>query len=61
MSVIKAAQIPEGVVEATEDQWVEAWQFLVNTGIAWQLQGWFGRTAAELIESGIISCGEVAE
>ena len=30
----------------------EAWQHLIDTGIAWRLQGWFGRTAAHLIEAG---------
>lgn len=28
---------------------------LVRTGIAWQLQGFYGRTALDLIESGYLS------
>jgi hypothetical protein len=55
MTSFDAIGIAEGFIEARdEDQVVEAWQYLVNTGLAWQLQGWFGRTAQVLIEQGII-------
>ena len=37
-----------------QDKQIEAWQHLVDTGLAWSLQGWFGRTAMDLIEQGII-------
>ena len=50
-----AVGIAEGFEEAeNEDLVIEAWQHLVDTGLAWQLQGWFGRTAMNLIEQGII-------
>ena len=50
-----AVGIAEGFIEAdSEEQVIEAWQQLVDTGLAWQLQGWFGRQAQELIRQGII-------
>ena len=55
MDTFSATMIAEGVQEPeTEDQYYEAWQHLVDTGVVWQLQGWFGRTAADMIESGLI-------
>jgi hypothetical protein len=47
--------ICEGVDEAeSEDHVLAAWQYLVDTGVVWQLQGFFGHTAAELISQGLI-------
>ena len=49
-----AVGIAEGFVEAdSEEQQIEAWQYLIDTGLAWSLQGWFGRTARGLIEQGV--------
>jgi len=39
----------------TEQETIEAWQHLIDTGLAWTLQGWFGRRATELIEQGMCS------
>jgi len=56
MTQYEAIGIAEGFVESdTEEQVIEAWQYLVDTGMAWTLQGWFGRTANHLIENGIIN------
>ena len=54
MDTYTAVGIAEGFVEAeSQEQVIEAWQYLIDTGLAWQLQGWFGRTAAHLISEGI--------
>ncbi len=54
MTPYEATGIAEGWIEAdSREQIIEAWQYLIDTGLAWNLQGWFGRTAARLIEEGI--------
>jgi hypothetical protein len=55
LSSYDAVGLAEGFVEGTEEEVLEAWQYLVDTGLAWQLQGWFGRTASDLIDAGIIN------
>ena len=51
-----AVGIAEGFIEAeTDEQVLKAWQHLVDTGLAWSLQGWFGRTARRLIDDGLIT------
>ena len=49
-----AVGIAEGWIEAKEHEVIEAWQYLLDTGLCWKLQGWFGRTAKALINEGII-------
>jgi hypothetical protein len=44
-----------GILE--DDQIVELFQELVNTGLAWTLQGSYGRTARDLIEQGVLTNG----
>ena len=56
MDTFTATGLAEGFIEAkSEEQVIEAWQHLHDTGIAYQLQGWFGRTARDLIDRGIIT------
>jgi len=53
MTNFQATMIAEGVEEVeTEEEYFEAWQHLIDTGLAWSLQGWFGRTAMAMIEAG---------
>ena len=54
MNNYEAVGLAEGFIEGTEKEVINAWQHLVDTGLAWNLQGWFGRTAQMLINDGII-------
>lgn len=44
--------------DATEDERIALYQHLVDTGMAWKLEGHVGRTAMDLIEQGVIMLGE---
>ena len=54
MQISDAIGIAEGFVDCDDEEILnEAWQLLIDTGVCWELQGWFGRNAIRLIESGI--------
>lgn len=56
MSPYLAVAIAEGFCEgegASEEEQVEAWQYIIDKGLCWSLQGWFGRTAQALIDEGV--------
>ena len=55
IDITTAVFIAEGIEDASVEKQIEAWQMLVDTGLAWKLQGWFGRTAGLLIEQGLIN------
>lgn len=58
LSDFDATMIAEGVQDADEETTIRAWQHLIDTGLAWKLQGFFGRTATSLIERGICHAKE---
>jgi len=55
MTPINAVLIAEGDIDTDQDTQIEAWQYLVDTGLAWSLQGSFGRMAQELIDQDVIT------
>lgn len=40
------------------DEVIVLFQHLVNSGLAWKLQGFYGRTAKKLIDAGYVSLPE---
>ena len=55
MTAHQAIGLAEGFIESeSEEQVIEAWQYLLDIGLVWQLQGFFGRTAVAMIKEGII-------
>lgn len=53
MDNFRAIDIIEGFEEADDQDMVDAFQHLINSGLVWQLQGSYGRTAAALIREGV--------
>ena len=56
MDNYRAVAIAEGFEEPTShDEVIQAWQHLQDTGLGYQLQGWFGRQLKQLIDAGVIA------
>ena len=54
MSTFDAIEIIEQADEDTDaNVWVEAFQALIDSGIVWSLQGFYGREAQFLIDMGL--------
>ena len=47
--------------EMSDDDTLSFFQELVNTGMIWELQGHYGRTAIYLIENGLITVPDAGE
>lgn len=55
MNNFEAVGLAEGFIDGSEEQQIEAWQYLHDTGLAYTLQGWFGRACRDLISQGVIN------
>ena len=61
MDVFSAIITIEGLEDVDGEQNViDAWQYLIDTGVVWSLQGYYGRTAQALINEGVcyVNAGE---
>jgi hypothetical protein len=57
MNTFEATMIVEGQwelagYEESEETYIKAAQILIDTGVAWTLQGFFGRACQALIDNG---------
>ena len=56
MNDYRAVGLTEGWIHTNDvNEIIDAWQYLHDTGLAYKLQGWFGRTAKDLLEQGLIT------
>ena len=54
MDMMKAMDIAEGLEKPKDEkEFIKAWQFLIDTKLAWNLQGYYGRISRDLIKRGL--------
>lgn len=49
----RAVKIVDRTTPATREERVQAWQYLVDTGLAYKLGGWYQKTASTLVKKGV--------
>ena len=50
----RAVGLADGFIRGSQAEQLKAWTYLVESGKAWQLEGWFARRAIELLADGRI-------
>ena len=58
MTTIKAIDIIDGFEICSDEEFIQAYQFLIDTGLVWNLQGRYGRQAQQLIEDGLCTTSQ---
>mgnify|MGYP003665821149 CR=1 FL=1 len=57
-----ATMIAEGAMDETSEMsYIQAWQWLVDTGEVWKLQGWFQRAAHRMLSEGTLQPAPLEE
>lgn len=55
VDALQAILICEGVQTPQDEQeYIEAWQYLLDSGTIWKLQGWYQRQAMDMLNEGIL-------
>ena len=50
-----AVMIAEGIeTPRSEDEFIQAWQYIYDTNLYLKLQGWYGRRIQDMIREGIL-------
>jgi len=58
MDDLEAIKIIGEDKSCTKEQEIAAWQHLIDTGLVWQLQGFYQRGARDLIAQGLCRAAE---
>ena len=45
----RSVGLADGLITGSDSEQLKAWTYLVESGKAWELQGWFARRAIELL------------
>ena len=55
VDTLQAVLICEGVqMPQDEQEYIQAWQCLLDTGTVWQMQGWYQREVVAMLDKGIL-------